>query len=60
MFGPKKEEVTRNIFVDPWFIQLYTQAPPHHHQSKMHESAVQHQTLNDIQFHKLFYTEPGF
>jgi hypothetical protein len=21
LFGPKREEVTRNIFVDPWFIR---------------------------------------
>jgi len=28
MFGPKREEVTRNIFVDPWFIHSYSQTPP--------------------------------
>jgi hypothetical protein len=28
MFGPKREEVTRNIFVDPWFIHSYSQIPP--------------------------------
>jgi hypothetical protein len=28
MFGPKREEVTRNIYVDPWFIYSYSQIPP--------------------------------
>jgi len=28
MFGSKKEELTRNIFVDPCFIHSYSQTPP--------------------------------
>jgi hypothetical protein len=57
MFGPKREEVTRNIFVDPWFIHSYSEIPPDYHQSKMYKSVMQYQTVNDIQIHNLLYIE---
>ena len=37
VFGPEGEEGTRNIFVDPWFINLYSQ---------IHPDSLQQTTIN--------------